>query len=431
MSKLAKFDANTQTEPNSRLACERQILAELLVDGNKFDSVADILTIADFSSKKHAAIFRHMSALSIEDQPIDFLTVSQREEIADDLMDVVQAVTHSESVVAHARALKAVAISSGCRSLLSEAIMGLDSGDDRIEVINSLQNGLSKMEVSGTYDPVILSDIPASAFDSSDSMEFGFSKIHDLRLEPGAMIVVAGRPSMGKSAFCFSVALHRAVKGTRVLIFSMEMPQRQVIHRLVSMYEHLELSNITNGEPEAKKIALDSGVLPLPIFIDDSSALTPAQMRARIRYSIRKYDIQLVIIDYLQLMRVENHQNQYESTTEISGSIKSMAKDFNLPVMVACQLNRALESKTEKEPTMSDLRGSGAIEQDADMILFPFRPAVYDKSKEANTAEAWLIVGKNRQGNCGKPRRLRWSGSYTLFDCEEDKKYAKEKPNAK
>jgi hypothetical protein len=366
-----------------------------------------------------------MSALAIENEPIDFATVSLREELTDDLVDVLQTVTHTENIIAHARALKAVAQTSGCRSLLTEAIMGLDAGGDRLSIIGGLQNGLSKLEVSGTYEPVILSDIPDSSFDRSDSMELGFKTALDLRLEPGAMIVVAGRPSMGKSSFCFSVALHRAVEGTRVLVFSMEMPQRQIIHRLVSMYDHLELCRIVDGEPTAKQQAIDSKVRTLPIFIDDSSALTPAQMRARIRYAIRKYDVQLVIIDYLQLMRVENHQNQYESTTEISGSIKSMAKDFNLPVMVACQLNRALESKTEKEPTMSDLRGSGAIEQDADMVLFPFRPAVYDKSKEANTAEAWLIVGKNRQGNCGKARRLRWSGSYTLFDCEGDGRHAK------
>ena len=425
MSKSAKSDANTPSEPNSRLVCERQVLAEILADGSKFDRVADILTTADFSSRKHAAIFSHMSALAIENEPIDFATVSLREELTDDLMDVVQAVTHTENIIAHARALKAVALNSGCRSLLTEAIMGLDAGDDRLSIIGGLQTGLSKLEVSGTYEPVILSDIPDSQFERSNSMELGFSQIHDLRLEPGAMIVVAGRPSMGKSSFCFSVALNRAVDGTRVLVFSMEMPQRQVIHRLVSMYEHLELSRITDGEPEAKKRALDSKVRTLPVFIDDSSALTPAQMRARIRYAIRKYDIQLIIIDYLQLMRVENHQNQYESTTEISGSIKSMAKDFNLPVMVACQLNRALESKNEKEPTMSDLRGSGAIEQDADMVLFPFRPAVYDKSIAANPSEAHLIVGKNRQGNCGKPRRLRWSGSYTLFDCEGNGRHAK------
>lgn len=409
-------------ESNARLATERLVISELLADGSRFDRVADIVTAADFSSRQHAAIFNRMSALSIEGEPIDFVTVSAQAEISDDVMAACDLVDHSENVVAHAKALKEMSQNSGLRSLLGDAMIGIDSGDGRHKVINDLQNGLSKLEVSGNYEPVILSDIPDSQFEPSNSMTIGFSQIKDLRLEPGAMIVVAGRPSMGKTAFCLTVALNRAKLGTRTLVFSLEMPQRQVIYRLVSMYEHLELQRIIDGEPVAKQLALDSKVRTLPIFIDDTSALTPSQMRARIRHSIRKYDIELVVIDYLQLMRVENHQNQYESTTEISGAIKSMAKDFGLPIAVACQLNRSVEGKTEKEPTMADLRGSGAIEQDADMILFPFRPAVYDKKQPASYAE--LIVAKNRQGEC-KTYPLQWTGAYTLFDCVGDKPHAK------
>lgn len=219
---------------------------------------------------------------------------------------------------------------------------------------------------------------------------------------------------MGKTALCLKIALNVAKKGTPVLIYSLEMSFKQIVHRVASMDFKCPLIDIRNGKTTREDFRK---TLETPILIDDSGTLTPTQLRTRTRTAIQKHNIGLVVIDYLQMMTTTNQMGEYERITEISGGIKSVAKDLNIPIITACQLNRMLEDKatSSKKPTMAHLRGSGAIEQDADIVIFPYRPHVYEKGKHGDS-EAEIIIGKNRNGQTHDGVPVVWLKDFALFE---------------
>ena len=239
-------------------------------------------------------------------------------------------------------------------------------------------------------------------------------------LQPSDLIIVAGRPSMGKTAVAINIAQNAAVKeGTAVAVFSMEMPAEQLALRMISSIGRIDQHKVRTGklaDDDWPRLTHAVGVLSeVKLFIDDTPALTPGDLRARCRRLAREHGIGMVVIDYLQLMQVPgNTENRATEISEISRSLKALAKELEVPVIALSQLNRSLEQRSDKRPVMSDLRESGAIEQDADLIMFIYRDEVYNEdSPDKGVAE--IIIGKQRNGPIGT-RKLRFFGEYTTFE---------------
>jgi len=250
----------------------------------------------------------------------------------------------------------------------------------------------------------------------------GFTDLDEMTagLQPSDLIIVAARPSMGKTALAVNMAEHAALKSRKaVAIFSMEMSASQLAFRLISSLGRINQQHLRTGDLQEEEWPRVTSAITLlsdaKIFIDDTPALSPAELRARARRLKREHDVGLIVIDYLQLMQVPgNKENRATEISEISRSLKAMAKEMNIPVIALSQLNRSLEQRTDKRPVMSDLRESGAIEQDADVILFIYREEVYDKeSPKKGSAE--LIIGKQRNGPIGTVN-LTFLGQYTRFE---------------
>ena len=252
----------------------------------------------------------------------------------------------------------------------------------------------------------------ATGYDDLDLKTAGFQR--------SDLIIVAGRPSMGKTAFAVNIAENAAIKGEHsVAIFSMEMPGEQLAMRMMSSLGRIDQHKVRTGKLEDDdwpRLTSAVGMLQeTRMFIDDTPALTPAELRARCRRISRESGLDLVVVDYLQLMQVAGtNENRATEISEISRSLKAMAKELKVPVIALSQLNRSLESRTDRRPVMSDLRESGAIEQDADVILFIYRDEVYDEeSNDKGIAE--IIISKQRNGPIGKVK-LAFRGQYTRFE---------------
>jgi replicative DNA helicase len=240
-------------------------------------------------------------------------------------------------------------------------------------------------------------------------------------LQKSDLVIIAGRPSMGKTAFALNIAQHAALKDALpVAVFSMEMPGEQLVTRMLSSLGRIDQSKLRIGklgDDDWPRLASACAMLnEAKIFIDDTPALSPGDLRARCRRLAREQKgLGLVVIDYLQLMQVSGtKENRATEISEISRSLKALAKELKAPVVALSQLNRSLEQRTDKRPVMSDLRESGAIEQDADVIMFIYRDEVYDdESVDKGLAE--IIISKQRNGPIGM-RKLRFLGQYTLFE---------------
>ena len=252
----------------------------------------------------------------------------------------------------------------------------------------------------------------STGFDKFDEMTTG--------LQPGDLVIVAGRPSMGKTTFAMNIAENAAIAGQHtVAVFSMEMPGDQLAMRMISSLGRIDQHHIRTGQlTDDDWPRITSSVQMLSearMLIDDTTALSPSEVRARARRIKRQHDLGLIVVDYLQLMQVAGgSENRATEISEISRGLKAMAKELKVPVIALSQLNRSLEQRTDKRPIMSDLRESGAIEQDADLIVFIYRDEVYnDDSPDKGTAE--IIIGKQRNGPIGKSV-LTFLGKYTRFE---------------
>jgi replicative DNA helicase len=250
-----------------------------------------------------------------------------------------------------------------------------------------------------------------SGFTEFDNMTTGLQK--------GDLVIVAGRPSMGKTTFSMNIAENAAIaQNVPVAIFSMEMPGEQLTMRMISSLGRINQQRLRTGDLQDEDWSRITSAVSLlsekKIFIDDSAALSPSEVRARARRLKREHGLGLIVVDYLQLMQCGGGENRATEISEISRSLKALAKELEVPVIALSQLNRSLEQRTDKRPVMSDLRESGAIEQDADLIVFIYRDEVYNsESPDKGTAE--IIIGKQRNGPIGKTR-VTFLGEYTKFE---------------
>ncbi|MDB6096676.1 MAG: dnaB [Francisellaceae bacterium] len=466
MSQAQNFQQNARAQnyssslkiPPYSLDAEQAVLGGVMLDKQAWDIVAERLQENDFYRQDHRIIFRAMQDLTLNDKPLDVITVSEKLESLKELEntgglaylgDLAKNTPSSANVQAYAdivreRAVLRQLIEVGSQITESAfepegriAVELLDEAERKVFAIAE-RGGLGKSE-----GPQIISEVFSRTIDRIDTLYKSNSSITGLAtgfndfdrltsgLQPADLIIVAGRPSMGKTTFAMNIAEHVAMKHDgAVLIFSMEMPSESLAMRMLASLGRIEQQRIRSGqltdEDWPRLTSAISMMSSKKLLIDDGGSLSPMDIRTRARRVAREHgQLSMIVIDYLQLMRVPGHaENRTAEISEISRSLKSLARELNVPVIALSQLNRGLEQRQEKRPMMSDLRESGAIEQDADLIVFIYRDEVYNKeSADKGTAE--IIIGKQRNGPIGMTR-LTFLGQYSRFDNHSHESYRDE-----
>lgn len=439
-------DTNTVKIPPHSIEAEQSVLGGLMLDNRAWDQIADRVREADFYRFDHRLIYRVMAKLSEQNKPLDVLTVSEslREinelenaggevylfELANNTPSVANITAYADIVRERSVLRQLIATAN---DIASNAFN--PEGRSSTELLDLAERNVFAISEEGARvgGPVNVKEFLASTMDKIDTLFHSNNPItgiptgyHDFDemtsgLQSSDLVIVAGRPSMGKTTYAMNIAEHVAIKSKLpVLIFSMEMPGDAIVMRLLSSLCRIDQLRIRTGKLEDEDWPRISSTVSMlseaPLFIDDSPALSPAELRARSRRLAKEHGkLGLIVVDYLQLMQVPgNTENRTAEISEISRSLKSLAKELKVPVVALSQLNRGLEQRADKRPVMSDLRESGAIEQDADLIVFIYRDEVYhENSPDKGTAE--IIIAKQRNGPIGKIR-LTFLGQYTCFE---------------
>ena len=441
------FDGATALKvPPHSLEAEQSVLGGLMIDNSTWDQVADRVIADDFYRRDHRLIFNAVGELAERSQPCDAVTVSEflgrRGELDDAgglgyLGQLAKDTPSAANIKAYAdivrerATLRALIQIGGEIATSGYAADGREAGDllDEAEqkVFQIAERGKRRGSgfvelrriLPGTVDrldELFSSDGHitgiSTGFDDLDRMTAG--------LQPGDLVIVAGRPSMGKTSFAMNIAEHAAISGRKpVAIFSMEMSAEQLSFRMISSLGRVNQSHLRTGnfsdEDWHRINAAVTIMSEAKIFIDDTPALNPTEVRARSRRLSREHGLGLIVLDYLQLMGVAgNTENRATELSLISRSLKALAKELKLPIVALSQLNRSVEQRTDKRPVMSDLRESGALEQDADLIAFIYRDEVYNK-ETMRKGIADIIVAKQRNGPIGEVQ-LTFLGEYTKFE---------------
>ncbi len=445
-AELIQSDTDALQVPPHSLQAEQAVLGGLMLDNSAWDKVADRVTEEDFYRRNHRLIFRAITQLADRNSPFDAVTLSEwleQNQLLEEagglaaLGALVQNTPTAANIQAYADIVREHSV---LRQLISvgNEIAGsafVTEGRSSGELLASAEQKVFDIAERGARGQRGFRNIRtllSAAVDRIDQLfqqdnpitgvPSGFADL-DLKtagLQPSDLVIVAGRPSMGKTTLAMNFAENAAIRHQiPVAIFSMEMPGEQLALRMMSSLGHIDQHKIRTGKLEDDDWPrLTSAVSLLdtaPLFIDDTPALSPTEMRARARRLKREHDIGMIIIDYLQLMQVANsRENRATEISEISRNLKALAKELNVPVIALSQLNRGLEQRTDKRPVMSDLRESGAIEQDADVILFIYRDEVYNEdSPHKGIAE--VIIGKQRNGPIGTCH-LTFRGQFTRFE---------------
>lgn len=433
--------------PPHSVEAEQAVLGGLMLENNAWDTVADIITSEDFYRADHRLIFGAIAQLSDAGQPRDPVTISEQLAINAQLeqaggLDYLGQLARETPSAANIRAYADIVRERAMlRELISVGgeIAGsahdtsgrsatdlVDEAERRVFEIaeRGKRRGSGFMPIRQILSPTIdrLDELHNSPGDIT-GISSGFSELDKMTagLQPGDLIVVAGRPSMGKTSLAMNIAENAALGKTPspAAIFSMEMSSDQVALRMISSLGQLDQSKLRTGRFRDDDWPTITSTIALmseaPIFIDDTPALNPTEVRARARRVKREHGLGLIVLDYLQLMQVAGStENRATEISEISRGLKALARELEVPVIALSQLNRSVEQRTDKKPVMSDLRESGAIEQDADLIMFIYRDEVYDK-ESPRKGIADIIVAKQRNGPIGE-FPLTFRGQYTRFD---------------
>jgi replicative DNA helicase len=432
--------------PPHSVEAEQAILGGLMLDNTAWDTVADIVSSGDFYRRDHKLIFTALGDLAERGEPGDAVTVSEFLEKRDELESagglaylgsLVRGTPSAANVRAYAeivreRAMLRDLIAAGGeiasnafnpegrpaselvddaeRRVFEIAERGKRRGSGFQSIKQILPGTIDRLDELYNSDSEI-TGLP-SGFDDLDRMTAG--------LQAGDLVIVAGRPSMGKTSFAMNIAEHAAIGvGVPTAVFSMEMSAEQLSFRLISSLGRVNQSHLRTGrfsdEDWTRINAAVTIMSQAKMFIDDTPAMSPTEIRARARRLKREHGLGLIVLDYLQLMKVAgNSENRATEISEISRSLKALAKELEVPVIALSQLNRGVEQRTDKRPVMSDLRESGAIEQDADVIAFIYRDEVYNK-ETMRKGIADIIIAKQRNGPTGEVP-LTFLGEYTKFE---------------
>ncbi|GFO55828.1 replicative DNA helicase [Geomonas sp. Red276] len=432
--------------PPQSIEAEMSILGGVLVDNEAINRVLEILTPDDFYRETHRKIMRAMIELSERGEPCDLITMTTQlrkkgelEEVGGGayLATLVDYVPMAANIAYYCKIVKEKGLT---RKLISAATDLVSQGfEDKVDVEELLDTaqkvifeiGENKLRPAYYQVSDILKDtikniellyekkelitgVP-TGYTDLDKMTAGF--------HAGDLVIIAGRPAMGKTTFALNVAQYAAIESDTpypAAIFSLEMPKEQLVERLLCSVARVDLSRLKTGhllENDWPKLTKGAGALhDAKIFIDDTPSITVMELRSKARRLKAEHDIGLIVIDYLQLMRGGvNPESRQQEISEISRSLKGLAKELGIPVIALSQLNRGLEQRSDKRPMMSDLRESGAIEQDADIIMFVYRGEVYEKDNEELKGKAEIIIGKHRSGPTGTVD-LTFRGEFTRFE---------------
>tara|TARA_B100001093_G_scaffold513969_1_gene586996 strand:- start:2459 stop:3805 length:1347 start_codon:yes stop_codon:yes gene_type:complete len=427
------------------LEAEEAVLGSMMIDEDAANKAISILGSSHYFYKdSHRKIFDAMLELMNSSNPIDTVSVSDELKKVKSLKSVggiyyltglVDKVPTSARVETYAEIVKEKGM---LRDLITTSHeiskKALDAGDSVGSILDDAEQSifnLTEQKDSKIYqhiEPILSSTVkrieemaanpgstigvPSGIIDL-DKLTAGFQK--------GDLIIIAGRPSMGKTALALTVARNAAIESkSPTAIFSLEMSSDQLGQRLLTSEARVDNSHVRRGSLPSgkwKNINIASGKLAqAPLYIDDTPALSILDLRSRARRLKREKNIELVIVDYLQLMQgPKNSENRQNEISQITQSLKALAKELNIPVIALSQLSRAVEQRTKKEPMLSDLRESGAIEQDADVVIFLYRPSVYDKEDQDLKGLAYLIVAKQRNGPTGRVTAT-FIDTYARFD---------------
>lgn len=437
--------------PPHSIEAEQSVIGGLLLENEALDKVADILSPDDFYQHDHKTIYQHIARLIERNRPADIVTVAESLENTAELASVggiaylgslAQNTPTAANIRRYAEIVRERAIMRKLVTVGSDIAGSAFSpnGRDAQQLLDEAEAKIFQIAESGNKDTEGFQDIkellPQVAekidelFSREDQSEVtgiptGFTDLDRMTsgLHGGDLIIVAGRPSMGKTAFSINMAENVALDtGLPVAVFSMEMGATQLATRMIGSVGRLDQHRMRTGRLEDEdweKLTTALGKLnEAPIFIDEGAGLSSFDVRARARRLHRQTGkLGLIVVDYLQLMAAPagtRSENRATEISEISRSLKALAKELDVPVVALSQLNRGLEQRPDKRPVMSDLRESGAIEQDADLILFIYRDEVYNPdSEDKGTAE--IIVGKQRNGPIGRVR-LTFIGQHTRFE---------------
>lgn len=435
--------------PPHSLEAEQSVIGGLLLDNERWDTVAERVVASDFYSRPHRLIFEGVKTILESGKPLDLITLSEhleRHEQLEDvggfayLADLAKNTPSAANINAYADIVAERAIVRGLIGVANEiADAGYDpqgrSSEDLIDMAESKVFAIAESRTSENEGPQNVDNILEKTLeriellyktpqDGVTGVDTGFTDLNKKTagLQGSDLVIVAARPSMGKTTFAMNLCENAAMQQDKpVLIFSLEMPAEQLMMRMLASLSRVDQTKIRTGQLDDEdwaRISSTMGILMQKknMYIDDSSGLTPTEVRSRARRVAREYGgLSMIMVDYLQLMRVPSlTDNRTLEIAEISRSLKALAKELNVPVVALSQLNRSLEQRADKRPVNSDLRESGSIEQDADLIMFIYRDEVYHPdSPYKGTAE--IIIGKQRNGPIGSVR-LTFQGQHSRFD---------------
>lgn len=444
--KPAEYDVSSLKIPPHSIEAEQSVLGGLLLDDGAWDRIADKVIADDFYRRNHRALFEAIRRLVEDSSPIDVITVGEWLEKHNEIRgagglaylgELARNTPSAANIVAYADIVRERAVLRGLIQAGNEISNYAFNPEGRnstelLDKAEQLVFSLAEQGRRGTDGYLSVKEILPGVVDRIDMLfhrddpitgiATGFKDLDEKTagLQAGDLVIIAGRPSMGKTSLAMNIAEHAVIKDRLpAVMFSMEMPAEQLIMRMISSLGRLDQQTVRTGKLREKDWPrLTSAVSMLDstsLFIDDTPALTPTELRARCRRLKREHGLGLVIVDYLQLMRVPGtRENRATEISEISRDLKALARELKVPLVALSQLNRGLEQRPNKRPVLSDLRESGAIEQDADVILFIYRDEVYNEdSPDKGIAE--IIIGKQRNGPIGSIN-LTFLNQYTRFE---------------
>jgi replicative DNA helicase len=436
--------------PPQNIEAEQCVLGGVLLENDAINNVLEILVPEDLYRESHRKIFTAMIALFEKSEPIDLITLTNilksrnhLDEVGGSayLSSLVDSIPTAANISYYVKIIKEKALLRGLITTATEIITrGYEDEEDVADLLDQAERSIfqiSENQIKPSFYSMksilkesfktieklyesreIVTGVP-TGFDEIDKLTSGF--------QPADLIIIAGRPSMGKTAFSLNIARHAAVeKSIPVVVFSLEMSKEQLAMRMLCSEAKVDAHRLRGGflgETDWPKLTRAAGMLSeAPIFIDDTPALSLLEMRAKSRRLMADHKLGLVIVDYLQLMRGRglyhrgrtSMETREQEISEITRSLKALAKELHVPVVALSQLNRKVEDRQDKRPQLADLRESGAIEQDADLIAFIYREEVYEKT-EGNKGIAEIIIGKQRNGPVGKVE-LAFLDQYTSFE---------------
>ncbi|MCG3730969.1 replicative DNA helicase [Vibrio cincinnatiensis] len=447
--KITDAQVDAMKIPPHSLEAEQSVIGGLLMDNERWDTVSERVIAQDFYSRPHRLIFEAVKHLLEAGQPLDLITLSEHLELREQLEDVggfayladlVKNTPSAANINAYAEIVAERALVRNLIGVANEiADAGYDpqgrSSEDLLDLAESKVFAIAEARTSDNEGPQNVDSILEKTLeriellyktpqDGVTGVNTGFTDLNKKTagLQGSDLVIVAARPSMGKTTFAMNLCENAAMEQEKpVLIFSLEMPAEQIMMRMLASLSRVDQTKIRTGQLDDEDWARISSTMGMlmekkNMFIDDSSALTPTEVRSRARRIAREHGgLSLIMVDYLQLMRVPAlSDNRTLEIAEISRSLKALAKELNVPVVALSQLNRSLEQRADKRPVNSDLRESGSIEQDADLIMFIYRDEVYHPDSPLKGI-AEIIIGKQRNGPIGSVR-LTFQGQYSRFD---------------